>query len=492
MLKNCTRVSNSKCSRCRKGYYHEPFSFDCKPCAECCDDRNDEYAKECERHNRKCKVRPTPCSHTQTTLSKTSTPTGTVPTTQETHLTNIYNKITTEHKEEKGLPFNELRSSLKPTQADDKVPNKKGVSGDATGSEISLVIVLFAFVAVFCLVVLFLIIFKKSDRLRRTLRRSKAMASRDIEGNSSHGRARTESNRSQSRGSESTLFNPATYPQNVPIGFEVPPPSEPALPTLDRSESPLSNCWEPHYPIQSEPFQPETTQVRGSPSSPRIFAESSEKTVCAFPRSGKSTSPPQHRFEEASYPNLSDSSQSDQNASSLNRSCPLTKPGGPESSHADHCDSPHMNVHTTLPLPKSSESTRSSTPVKIRETLKPGVMTLEKLEGKHFEVFDQMCMKLDEKRPGMGEDFERLASCYTDISCEMRNSLKREFHTRDGSPSRALMIHLKALYPNRPLHELMNNLERIGRKDIVEKLIPYVTQNDDSSPTQGRSPRVNC
>ena len=116
-------------------------------------------------------------------------------------------------------------------------------------------------------------------------------------------------------------------------------------------------------------------------------------------------------------------------------------------------------------------------------------MTLEKLDENHVETFEWMCMKLDEKRSGMRYDFEKLASCYK-ISLTARDSLKQEFHR--GSPSQALMAHIKAEHPNLPIYQLIEDLEKIGRKDIAEGLKPHVFGNDDRSPTPDRSPRVNC
>ena len=101
-------------------------------------------------------------------------------------------------------------------------------------------------------------------------------------------------------------------------------------------------------------------------------------------------------------------------------------------------------------------------------------MTLEKLDENHAEMFDWMCMKLDQKRSGTRYDFERLAKCYK-LSPTVRGSLKQEYH-HGGSPSRALMDHIKAKHPNLAIHQLIEDLEKIGRKDIAEGLKAEVSK----------------
>ena len=90
-------------------------------------------------------------------------------------------------------------------------------------------------------------------------------------------------------------------------------------------------------------------------------------------------------------------------------------------------------------------------------------------------------MKLDQKRSGMLNDFERLATCYK-LSPTVRGSLKQEFH-HGGSPSRALMDHIKAKHPNLPIHQLIEDLEKIGRKDIAEGLKSHVFRKEEHSTT---------
>ena len=361
VLKNCTRISNSKCSKCRKGYYYESFSFACKPCAECCGDGNDEFVKECERYDHKCQVRPTPCSHTQTTPLGTTTPTGIVPTTQETHLTVMYNKKTTGHRKEKDLPFNELKSSLKPTQVDYKAPDKEGEFENAVGTEISSVIILFAVVAVLCIVVLVLIILRKLIRLRLSLRHPREVDSSDVDNYSSHGRTRSVSNQSQSSDFASPLLHPVALSHhnsstphqqnglapNALMESGISLSREPASPFQVGSESSLPNHPEPHRPLQSEPSQSEATEVSGSTSPLHILTDSSEKTGLS-PLVGLS--------KEAPTPNPSNSSEPNQGASSLTSACRSTHFREPESSHPGHCDSPQADLHSVSSYPTRSPS----------------------------------------------------------------------------------------------------------------------------------------
>ena len=116
-------------------------------------------------------------------------------------------------------------------------------------------------------------------------------------------------------------------------------------------------------------------------------------------------------------------------------------------------------------------------------------MTLEKLEENHLEAFDLMCKRLDIRRGNARWDFERLAFCYN-IPLITRDSLKNEFQNDHGSPSRALMVHLKAQHPNLPLRHLIKKFESIGRNDIAQELIPYTIQNVDGSSAHGASPRL--
>lgn len=499
VLKNCTRLSNSKCSRCRKGYYYKPFSFACKPCAKCCGDRNDEFAKECERYDHKCKVPSTPCSHTQTTLMEITAPTGIVPTTQKMYPTDIYKKPTTEHKEERGLPFDELKSSLKPTQADDKALDNVQVSEDATGPEISFVIILFAVVAAFCVAVLVLIILKKSIRLRNTLRRQREVDRRDSVNSSSHEGTRALSNRPQSGGSVSSPLDPAALSKNNPsaphqqngsapkvvIESTLPLSSEPASQPRHGSESSLPNCSERHHAPQSKSLQSEATQLSGSASSLHASTGSSEKT---------GSSPPVNPSKEASHLNSSNSSQPSEAASSLTNACQSTQLRESESSKLGHRDSLHSNPHTILSSPTqlSSQCSRSASPQPTDSCLpvQAEYTSTTELDENYVEAFDWMCAKLDDKRSGMRYDFEKLAS-FCKISLAARDSLKHEFQS-GNSPSYALMGHIKAKHPNLLIHKLIEDLEIIGRIDIAEGLKLCIFRSDDSPPTQVRSPRVNC
>ena len=272
----------------------------------------------------------------------------------------MYNKTTKGHKEEKGLPFNELKSSLKPTQVDYKAPEKEGEFENAVGNEIPSALILFAVVAVLCIIVLVLIILKKSIRLRLRLRHPREVDSSDIDNFSSHGRTRSVSNQSQSRGSASPLLHPAAlsnhnsspphqqngFAPNVLIESGISLSREPASLLQDGSEFSLPNHPEPHRPFKSEPSQSEAT---GSTSPLHILTDSSEKT---------GLSPLMGLSKEAPTPNLSNSSETNQGASSssLTSACRSTHFRGPESSHPDHCDSPQADLHSVLSYPTRSPS----------------------------------------------------------------------------------------------------------------------------------------
>ena len=99
-------------------------------------------------------------------------------------------------------------------------------------------------------------------------------------------------------------------------------------------------------------------------------------------------------------------------------------------------------------------------------------VTLEKLEENHHDVFDWMCTELEDNKRGRW-DFESLAFQYK-IQSTILKSLKNAFQRNSSSPSHELMDHLKATYPNLPLHHVINNLEKIGRNDIAQGLRPYL------------------
>ena len=106
-------------------------------------------------------------------------------------------------------------------------------------------------------------------------------------------------------------------------------------------------------------------------------------------------------------------------------------------------------------------------------------VTLEKLEENHHDVFDWMCTELEDNKRGRW-DFESLAFQYK-IQSTILKSLKNAFQRNSSSPSHELMDHLKATYPNLPLHHVINNLEKIGRNDIAQGLRPYLKKNGDIS-----------
>lgn len=135
------------------------------------------------------------------------------------------------------------------------------------------------------------------------------------------------------------------------------------------------------------------------------------------------------------------------------------------------------------PLPQSQDSTSSqpypfSPPAYVEYTVNPDELTLVGLEENYLDVFDWMCEELDAMQRDRW-DFEKLAFRYNIPSATWR-SFKNAFQ-RNGSPSHVLMVHLKALHPDLPLHHVIKNLELIGRNDIVHRLKPYVKKNVDRS-----------
>ena len=102
-------------------------------------------------------------------------------------------------------------------------------------------------------------------------------------------------------------------------------------------------------------------------------------------------------------------------------------------------------------------------------------MTLEWLEGNHLDVFEQVCLMLDNGRWRCSRYYERLASKYKIIRLEVRNALRDEFQIAGGSPSRLLMSHLKVSYPNLPIRHLIQSLKEIGRNDIAQLLMSLIS-----------------
>lgn len=135
------------------------------------------------------------------------------------------------------------------------------------------------------------------------------------------------------------------------------------------------------------------------------------------------------------------------------------------------------------PLPQSQDSTSSqpypfSPHAYVEYTVNPDELTLMGLEENYLDVFDWMCEELDAMQRDRW-DFERLAFKYN-IPSTISKSLKNAFQ-RNGSPSYALMAHLRAKYPDLPLHHIIKNLKIIGRNDIAWRLRPYLKNNVVSS-----------
>ena len=91
--------------------------------------------------------------------------------------------------------------------------------------------------------------------------------------------------------------------------------------------------------------------------------------------------------------------------------------------------------------------------------------------------FYWVCTRLDNERLGLLRDYEGLAAKYKLISLEVRKSLKNEFKSEGGSPSKVLMSQLQTMNPNYPVRCLVRMLEEIGRNDIAQKLRPHIRKN---------------
>jgi len=99
-------------------------------------------------------------------------------------------------------------------------------------------------------------------------------------------------------------------------------------------------------------------------------------------------------------------------------------------------------------------------------------ITLERLENDHQDLFDWMCLKLDNGRWWYRRDYERLAAKYKNISLEERNALHDQLQWK-GSPSKMLMSLLQTKYPNLRLRDFVGTLKEIGRNDIAQRLMLY-------------------
>lgn len=116
------------------------------------------------------------------------------------------------------------------------------------------------------------------------------------------------------------------------------------------------------------------------------------------------------------------------------------------------------------PVSTNDERVISNSTVASQEQLIEGDLTLEQLEQENLETFEWMCRMLDNGQ----RDYERLASNYQRITLDKRQALQNEFQTPGGSPSKALMKHLQALYPTLTLRDLLSSLTKIKRDDIVQ------------------------
>ena len=178
ILKNCTLQSNSKCSRCKKGYYYKPLSFSCDPCSECCGDEKDLVESECISYKHKCKVRSTPCN--KQIRSTKSTLRLTKPTPPPS--------IVSTHQPASSIVVKETKSSIMPTQVvDNDAPTDIGKIGIILLAAVAVVVSLGIFVA---------IVITKCGRPRNTRKPSGEQESTSIEKSSPKIKAASQSNES--------------------------------------------------------------------------------------------------------------------------------------------------------------------------------------------------------------------------------------------------------------------------------------------------------
>lgn len=89
-----------------------------------------------------------------------------------------------------------------------------------------------------------------------------------------------------------------------------------------------------------------------------------------------------------------------------------------------------------------------------------------------------MCLMLDCGRRAFYWDYERLAARYKMIPEAVLRYLQIA-HFKNESPSKMVMDCLERSYPNLPLRHFVWTLKEIGRKDIAEKLKPYVKTREE-------------
>lgn len=149
--------------------------------------------------------------------------------------------------------------------------------------------------------------------------------------------------------------------------------------------------------------------------------------------------------------------------------------------HLQNCktDVTEKEEEKSIEFSMSSELSQLSSELSelsVRSENDPGDISLEQLEFKHQEKFDWMCLKLDNGTRWFKRDYERLAAKFKKITRKDRDALHDELQS-NGSPSRLLMSMLQTKYRLLLLSEFVKTLKEIGRKDIAQELMPYVTSN---------------
>lgn len=143
--------------------------------------------------------------------------------------------------------------------------------------------------------------------------------------------------------------------------------------------------------------------------------------------------------------------------------------------HGRRTDFQRNSVNT---VERPAQNDLAASPLQVE--MNPTYSCLEQLENENQELFDWVCSRLDNGRWLIRRDYERLAAKYKLISPEERNALHDELQHK-GSPSRMLMSLVLMSYPNLPLSNFVKSLKEIRRNDIVQKLMPYVRETNETS-----------
>ena len=250
---NCTLTANTECdNKCGPGFYTVRLISGCFPCTQCCGDGKDEFAAECAKKKKKCKVRYTPCTRFQTTPPKPTkrnySTSNTSPTIQKAG-----ERTTMDVNEEEKSVRGELSTSITPTSdLNNEMPKDEKVeSGKKDG--ISIVVILLIITVALCVVLSVSIIVKRVMPVGNMLQSSREQDSNNEGCNISQGetpplphwsaRSSQDSAAPLLNRSESPQPNGSASPQHMPStplqsnGAVSSQPDESESPKPDRSTS---------------------------------------------------------------------------------------------------------------------------------------------------------------------------------------------------------------------------------------------------------------